>query len=78
MSVESLKIRLHFSLKMQSKRVLLIINKDHKRSSAKNSLKSLKIQSPPPIQAIFIPLTIRNGFLIKVKVANQKSVGRQS
>ena len=32
---------------------------------AKNSLKSLKTINTPPIPAIFTPLTIRNGFLIK-------------
>ncbi len=43
------------------------INFDH-RSSALNPLKSLKIQNSPPILAI----SLRNGFLVKFKVANRK------
>ena len=35
------------------------------RSSAKKPLKSIKILNTSPKPAIFTPLTIRNGFLIK-------------
>ena len=37
----------------------------NQKSSAKNSLRSLKIKKPKPIPAIFTHPTSRNGFLIK-------------
>ncbi len=41
--------------------------------NAKSSLKSYKFQNLPPIQEIFTPAAIRNGFLIKFYKKNVKN-----
>ncbi len=38
--------------------------KAEQHNLAKNSLKSLRVQNPPPTSAVFTPIIIRNGFII--------------